>query len=186
VIAAARRGRRERRGRRARDQRGLTLIELMVSITISALIMAVLASAAIMFFQHSSDNNNSYDDQSSIQNIESLFTGDAQSATAVTLNDTTTQCGTNNTAIVTFSWADEGNATTASWTVEQSAGIRTLVRRQCTNGTPIQRTDVAGVTGTPTITCTPACATFTSVTIGGIAQHGTNFGVTGTRRVTTT
>jgi prepilin-type N-terminal cleavage/methylation domain-containing protein len=174
-----------RRARCGHDERGLTLIELMVSITISAMIMGVLASAAIMFFQHSSDNNNSYDDQSSIQNIQSLFTGDAQSATAVTLNDAA-PCGSNNTAIVTFSWGDAGVLSTASWTVEQSSGIRTLMRRQCTNGTPIQSTDVGGVTGTPTITCTPACDTFTSVTITGVAQHGANFDVTGTRRVTTT
>ncbi len=184
MSASTRRSRRwTSTNRSATGQDGLTLIELMVSITISALIMGVLASAAIMFFQHSQDNNNSYDDQSSVQNLEALFTGDAQSATAVTLNDTTTQCGTGNTALATFSWADAGNNTTVSWTVEQLAGVRTLVRRQCTNGTPVQRSDVAGVTGTPTITCTPNCATFTTITIGGTMQHGAQFGVTGTRRV---
>src|SRR5262249_48884375 len=151
---------------RARGQAGLTLIELMVSVTISALIMGVLASAAIMFFQHSQDNNNSYDDQSAIQNVSQLFPGDAQSATALTLIDAT-PCGSSNTAIVTFSWADAGNATTASWTVEQLSGVNTLVRRECTNGTVTQRIDVGGVTGTPTITCTPNCGAFTSITIAG-------------------
>jgi len=166
---------------RRRDQHGLTLIELMVSITISALIMGVLASAAIMFFQHSTDNNNNYDDQSSVQNLQALFTSDAQSATSVLLNDPA-PCGSNTTALVTFSWADAGTTATTSWTVEQSANLRTLVRRRCTNATVVERTDVAGITGTPTVTCSPSCAAFTTVTIGGTAQHGATFGVTGTRR----
>jgi Tfp pilus assembly protein PilW len=174
-----------RRASPRRDTRGLTLVELMVSITISSLIIGVLASASIMFFQHSTDNDNSYDDQSSIQGIQSFFTTDAQSATAVTLNDAA-PCGSSNTALVTFSWPDAGTTVTVSWTIEQSAGIRTLVRRRCTNGTAVERTDVGGVTGTPSITCTPDCASFTSITIGGTAQHGATFGVTGTRRVTTT
>ena len=169
------------RTRRRRNDHGLTLVELMVSITISALIMGVLASAAVTFFQHSSDNNNNYDDQSSVQSLQAFFTADAQSATSVVLNDPA-PCGSSTTAITTFSWADAGTTATASWTVEQSANLRTLVRRRCTNGTVVERTDVAGVTGTPTVTCSPSCASFTTVTIGGTAQHGATFGVTGTRR----
>jgi type II secretory pathway pseudopilin PulG len=166
---------------RVRDARGLTLVELLISITISSLIMGVLASAAILFFQHANDNDRTYADQASVQLIGSLFTTDAQSATSVRLSDPNA-CGSASPALVSFLWDDAGTTAKVSWSVESVTGSQDLVRRRCTNDTPIEKNDVAGVQSPPTITCAPDCSAPATVTISGTTTNGATFGVTGARR----
>ncbi len=166
---------------RVRDARGLTLVELLISITISSLIMGVLASAAILFFQHANDNDRTYADQASVQLIGSLFTADAQSATSV-IQDDSSACGSASPALVSFMWDDAGTTAKASWFVETVTGSQGLVRRRCTNDTPIEKTDVAGVQSPPAITCDPDCNSPATITISGTTTNGATFGVTGARR----
>jgi type II secretory pathway pseudopilin PulG len=170
-----------RAARRDHDTRGFTLVELLISITISTLIIGVLASAAILFFQRSGDNDRTYSDQASVQLLGSLFTADAQSATTAITNDASA-CGSSATALVSFVWSDAGTTAKASWFVETVAGAQDLVRRRCTNGTPIEKNDVAGVSATPTITCEPDCTRPTTVTIAGTTTNGAAFGISGSRR----
>lgn len=166
---------------RSRTESGLTLIELMVAITISTMIVGVLASASIIFMRHSFDSDRAYDDQNSVQLLTSVFVADAQSATSVVTNDNA-PCGAAGPALVTFSWADAGTTIAASWFVENTAGRLALVRRRCTNGTPTEKTDVAGVKVAPAVTCSPDCTTASSITITGTTTNGSTFGITGARR----
>lgn len=163
------------------DQRGLTLVELMISITIAALLVGVLASAAILFFQHAFDNDKAFEDQSSVSLVQSAFVADAQSATAVTTNDASA-CGSAAPALVSFAWSDAGVAVKASWFVETKANRLALVRRRCTNSQPTETIDVAGVRTNPVVACTPSCATAATVSINGTTTNGLAFSATGTRR----
>jgi len=171
------------RSRRRSNQVGVTLIELMVSLTITALIMGVLSSAAILFLRHSNDNNNLYDDDNSVQLLTSVFTADAQSATNVITNDVSA-CGSSSTALVSFVWAEAGTTVKASWSIEAVDSRQSLVRRRCVNGTPVEKNEVAGVTGTPTVTCNPNCTAPASVTLAGTTTNGSTFGITGAARTT--
>jgi len=165
----------------AQDQRGLTLVELMISITIASVVIGVLASAAILFFQHAFDNDKAYDDQASVSTLQSAFVSDAQSATSVTTNDTSA-CGSASTALVSFVWSDAGVTDKASWFVENNANRLGLVRRRCVNNQIVELNDIAGVQPTPTVSCTPSCAVATTVTINGTTTNGLTFSSIGTRR----
>ena len=163
------------------DQRGLTLVELMISITIASLLVGVLASAAILFFQHAFDNDRAYEDQTSVSLVQSAFVADAQSATGVTTNDPSA-CGSASPALVSFAWSDAGVDVKASWFVETKATRLALVRRRCTNNQPTETIDVAGVRANPVVSCTPSCATASTVTIDGTTTNGLAFSATGSRR----
>lgn len=165
----------------ARDERGLTLVELLISITISGLLVGALASAAIIFFQHASDNDKAYEDQSSVTLVQSAFVADAQSATAVTTNDAS-PCGSASVALVSFGRSDAGVDVKSSWFVETKAGRTALVRRSCVNNQAVEFADIAGVRPTPAVACAPSCANPSTVSINGTTTNGLVFSAAGTRR----
>ena len=166
---------------RLRSAAGMTLVEMIIGISMLAVITAPLTSAAIMFAQHGGDVDKSLTDDGSIRNIASLWVTDAQTATSTTLNDTS-PCDSKGTSIATLAWNDSGVAYTASWYSETVNQVLTLVRRRCADGTMIGYQRVADIASPPTVMCSPTCTTPTSVTLRGIALNGASFSLVGNRR----
>lgn len=173
---------------RALDERGMTLVEMLIGLMITGIIMAALFSAALFFIQHSMEAEAQLADDSAVQLLNTLFTADAQSAQTVTKADAAPCLGNElpdpGTALVSFGWNDAGRTEEASWFVTTTFQNRVVLqRRKCIDGTVINATDVDGVqSGTVTVVCTPDCATPASVSISGTATNGAPFSAAGVLR----
>jgi prepilin-type N-terminal cleavage/methylation domain-containing protein len=160
---------------------GFSLIELVIAVTVMGLIMGSLTSASIFFLQHGQDASARFSDDTSIRAVNSLFTTDAQSAEVLTVPDPT-PCGSASSALATLTWTDDGTIYKASWSTQTSGSTTTLVRRRCTGTTLVSTLLVADVEAAPTVSCTPSCASASTVTITGRAAGGAEFSVSAKRR----
>ena len=166
---------------RESNQFGMTLIEMIIGISMLAIITAPLTTAAIMFAQHGADVDKSLTDDGSIRSLASLWVTDAQTATSATLNDTA-PCGAKGAAVATLAWTTSGVSYTASWYSEMVGTDLTLVRRRCANGSLVGYQRVATIASAPTATCAPTCAQPTSFSLVGTATNGATFSLVGNRR----
>lgn len=164
-------------------QHGMTLVEMIIGISMLAVITGPLTTSAILFADHGNDVNESLTDDGSVRSISSTWITDAQSASSATLNDPS-PCDAKGTAIATLGWAESGVSYTSSWYVEVVADSLTLVRRRCADGTLVGYQRVAEVASPPTVTCSPSCASFRSLTIKGTLINSAAFALTGSRRTT--
>ena len=160
---------------------GFTLVEVMISITVLALIMGTLTMAATFFITNSKKATGSFADDTSIRSLISLFTTDAQSAETVTAPDPA-PCGSGGSALVTSTWTDNGTIFRASWSTQTSGTTTTLVRQRCTGTSLVSTLLVADVQSAPTVTCAPNCANASTITMTGTATNGAGFSVSATRR----
>ena len=130
---------------RGQNERGFTLVELMVAITI----MGIIAATASMLFAFTlgttEQTSERFSDSRGPKFLSSYWIPDVTSSLRVNLNSG--PCG-GGTPLVTLSWTDD-RATfgdvTASWFTDATATARGLVRRECRNGnlsTPIRTTVV--------------------------------------------
>lgn len=175
---------RNRAPRRARKpQNGMTLVEMIIGISMLAVITGPLTTSAILFADHGNDVDKSLTDDGSVRSISSMWITDAQSASSVTLSDPS-PCDAKGTAIATLGWAERGVSYTSSWYVEAVADSLTLVRRRCADGTLVGYQRVAEVASPPSVTCSPSCVSFRSLTIKGTLLNGAAFALTGSRRTT--
>lgn len=167
--------------RRTRNAAGLTLIELITSVTILGLIIGPLIAAMTFFVSHGKEANDHFSDDASIRSTISLFSTDVQSADLVTVPDPS-PCGPAGPALITMRWTDGATVFRASWSTQTSGTTTELVRNRCT-GTSLVSTIVVGdVQSAPTVTCAPSCTNASTVTITGTAPGGAQFTVTGKRR----
>jgi type II secretory pathway pseudopilin PulG len=168
--------------RRARSAGGFTLVELVVSVTVMALIVGPLTAAAQFFIAHGQTATGQFADDTSVRSLISLFATDAQSAESVTAPDPA-PCGSAGNALVTMTWTDDGGTIfRASWSTQTSGTTTSLVRQRCTGTTLVSTVLVADVAAAPTVTCTPNCANASSVTMIGTAANGEGFTVSSKRR----
>lgn len=165
------------------DQRGLTLPELLVSVVILGLIVGPLAAAMIFFLQNGETANRVFRDDSTARLAASYFTADVQSAATV-VTTTAGQCGTG-TPIATLRWTEGATSYASSWYAEATTGGRSLIRRQCTGSTVIVANDLGLLaSATPTVACSPSCATPGTVTLTVTGSDGFAFTVNAAPRVT--
>lgn len=75
------------------DERGLTLIELLVSITILGIVMVVLTMAVIFGLGATKNANGSLDESNAAQFTALYFSRDVQGAEQVSVDDATSTCG---------------------------------------------------------------------------------------------
>ena len=166
---------------RGKSQVGMTLVEMIIGISMLAVITGPLTTAAIMFAQHGGEVDKSLTDDGSIRSISSMWVTDAQSASSVVLNDTS-PCASKGTAAATLGWNDNGVAFTASWYAESVNQVLTLVRRRCADGTLVGYQRVADIASPPSVVCAPSCVTFTSLTLKGNAANGAVYTLVGSKR----
>jgi prepilin-type N-terminal cleavage/methylation domain-containing protein len=166
---------------RAKSMDGFTLVELVIAVTILALIMVPLTAAATFFITHGQDATGRFADDASIRSVISLFTTDGESAETVTAPDPA-PCGSGSTALVTLTWTDDGTIFRASWSTQTSGSTITLVRQRCTGTSLVSTLLVADVQAAPTVTCAPSCANASTITMTGTAANGAGFTVSAKRR----
>jgi prepilin-type N-terminal cleavage/methylation domain-containing protein len=170
--------------RRARDERGMTLVELIVSITILSIIMASLTTAVTVYLQRGNDIADDARGNDVVRFATTHWTRDVERAATIAFDEPAT-CGDAKSALASFAWADAASdANAASWTVEPGEdGIDHLVRRQCRDGTELVTNDLGRVVGGAKVACPSDCTVATTLQIVlGVSATRTEV-VVATRRV---
>ena len=171
-----------RRSRAVHDtERGMTLIEVVISVTVLGLVMGPLSAAMLFFMAHGQDANEQYADNSGARSAVSGFAADVQSTEIVTAPDSK-PCGAKSEALATLEWNSGGVRYRASWSADGAAAELVLVRRLCSGSSVMSTLLVSELGAVPKVTCSPSCATATSVTLVGAARNGTPFAITAVRR----
>jgi prepilin-type N-terminal cleavage/methylation domain-containing protein len=112
-----------------RDQAGVTLIELLVTLSIMGIIMVALTSALFVGFHSTRDTNTNLDQSNAEQFVSLYLTRDVQGADAVTY-PATSSCGNQPVALQATARSDPllGASDT---TITYRLSGRDLVRRVC-------------------------------------------------------
>jgi prepilin-type N-terminal cleavage/methylation domain-containing protein len=170
--------------RRPRDERGFTLPEILVAVTILGIIIVPLAASMVVGIRTTSDAQQRLVEARGEQLTAAYFPSDVASADTIVPNDPSPCGGTGPTVVVSFDWADDVSPTNEVSYVVPS-GSTDLYRKSCQGGT-LKTTNLlaSGISGTPTVTCSPNadCTSATSATIAVTGQSGWQYSVTGTRR----
>jgi prepilin-type N-terminal cleavage/methylation domain-containing protein len=162
---------------------GFTLIEMVTAVTVLALVLAPLVSAAVFYIQHAQVVGAYFADDGTVRAATALFVTDGQSAETVTAPDPS-PCGAPDPALGTITWDDAGTVFRASWFATTSGSVTTLIRRRCT-GTSLVSSVVLGDIGPgAAMRCTPDCAAPTTLELSGTTQFGSAFTITARRRST--
>lgn len=128
--------------RRRGGESGFSLVELIVVISILGIIGVVLTEATIIGFRTTDAVANDLSRSVAVQALQSVFTGDVQSARLVSSEDPAPACATTPGVFLHLSWADQGLARDVSYSLEADAGTNSpavtgqgdLVRWSCTAG----------------------------------------------------
>jgi prepilin-type N-terminal cleavage/methylation domain-containing protein len=150
---------REARGT-THDERGFTLVELLVCIVVLGIIFTTLTGALIIGLRSTSNANVKFDESNAAQFTALHFTRDVQGAEDVTLNDATGSCGGAAKLKLTSDVADRivAYAVTGSPTLQ-------FVRRVCSpkTATPVVSVlaPVIASANAVNASCSAGCATVT-------------------------
>jgi hypothetical protein len=183
--------------RRAREDVGLTLVELLVVTAISGLVIPVLTGALVFGWRTTDATVTHIAESRNRQIAPSLFTRDAQNETATDTDGSDGTClVAGDTLVVRFRWTEtpaSGAATTnvAAWVLTTS-GSRLLERRLCRqSGGPMASvsnvTAAHDVIGTPSVVCRAATGAATACSAArvvdlAVTDASGSFTATGRRR----
>lgn len=171
-----------------RDDAGVTLIELLVAMTISGLIAAVIAGAFAVGVKTTDDSNKRLAGSQGAQLASAVFAGDVQSSSGVIALGAT-PCSGGTPTVADLRWTDvDATPTTIAKRAEyscQTVGTqRQLVRRYYENSaTPLSTVVLVYDVTAAALSCTPDCTTPASATLTATEAGGFTFAVTGSRRV---
>jgi prepilin-type N-terminal cleavage/methylation domain-containing protein len=135
------------------DDRGFTLVEVTVVVSILGLIAGVLATAMTVGLRSSAETKGRLDVSQSVDLVASRFVEDASGARTVT---TSSNCGP--TPLLAMTLRDEGVNQTVAYSVAESGSERLLVRTKCDGAERSQVLTHALGDMQPTIVCLPACS----------------------------
>jgi prepilin-type N-terminal cleavage/methylation domain-containing protein len=167
---------------RPRDECGVTLPELLISIVILGLIIGPLSAAMVFFLQNGETANQIFRDDNTARLAAAYFTADVQSSTTV-VTTVSGQCGTG-TPLVTMSWNEDAVKHASTWYSANTATGITLARRQCRDGSEIAKNELGLLAASvPTITCTPSCSAPGTVTLEVSGADGFVFTINAAPRV---
>lgn len=180
---------------RARAQAGFTLVELLLSVAIMGVVVPALTGAMVIGWRTTDDTIARLSDNRNREITPSLFTRDAQSATAVDTDSTDPTClAAGDTLLVRFRWTETpltGTAVTpvAAW-VWTGSTTKLVERRSCDTGGAISGSvsTAHDVAAAPVVTCrtaggaTAACGSTTVVVDLAVTDPSGAFVATGRRR----
>lgn len=143
-----------------RRERGFTLVEVLVCITILGIVMVALCAAVMIGLRSTTNANVKFDESNAAQFTSLHYSSDVQGAEAVAVNDATSSCGGAAKLKLTSTNADRivAYAVTGSTTYS-------LVRRVCSpaSATPIETTLASNLTSANSVaaSCNTGCTQVT-------------------------
>jgi prepilin-type N-terminal cleavage/methylation domain-containing protein len=171
--------------RSVHGERGFTLVELLVAVSVLGIIMVPLCGSLIVGLRTTNDSQQRLTEARGAQLTSNYFTFDVASATNIIPLDPTPCGGAGSAAVASFDWADD-HSLTNEVTYVVPTGATDMVRMVCQGGSLVSKNLLAsGLNGTPTIACTPTAvcdASFQSATITVKGTSGWQYSVTGSRR----
>lgn len=129
----------------AHRDRGLTLTELLITVTIVGIIMGVLSSATIVFLRNQNSASQRIDETRGLQQLVNYLPGDVASAQVITQNADPLNCGTGGIPILHLSWQEEFGTTISRYSVtyREFSGVENrLTRFHCRNGSLVPTSTV--------------------------------------------
>ena len=170
--------------RRRSGERGFTLPELLVAVTVLGIIILPLTASIVVGVRTTGDAQQRLIEARGEQLTAAYFPSDVASSDTIVPNDTAPCGGTGPAVVVSFDWADDHSPTNeVSYVVP--AGGTDMYRKSCQGGV-VQTTNLlgSGISGTLTISCTPNanCASANAATITVNLHSGGQYTVSGTRR----
>ena len=166
------------------DERGFTLVELLVASVIVGIIMSAMATAIIVGLRTTDEANTRFSESHDAQIASAYFVTDVQSADSVTTTDNTCS-GVNN--VLRLRWTDNAGVKDAAYYINDATGQHRLSRAYCVGGS-LQSTltivHFLSATAPPTVTCTPTCGASTSVAITVTEPSGYAYSLSAARRAT--
>ncbi len=167
---------------RRRDERGLTLPEMLISIVILGLIIGPLSAAMIFFLENGETAHRVFRDDTTSRLAAAYFTADVQSASTI-VTTTSGQCGTG-TPIATMARTEGSTAFSSSWYSVSGETGQSLLRRQCEGSKVVAESQLGLLaSGVPTVTCEPSCDSPGTVTLTVAAADGFSFTIHASPRI---
>ena len=175
-------------------EEGFTLVELLISTVILAVIFGAVTEAMIVGLRTTDSTDQRLRESVDGQLASAYFARDVQAAAQI-VPDMKSPCSSS-VARVTFTWTDPVDGTTAKAAAYVLAGPpsagadeRVLTRQYCENGVLKASKDLArylAPSGTPvSLSCSTACTSVpapATVTMSLTDAHGYAYTVSGTRR----
>jgi len=122
-------------------QKGFTLVELLVVVAISAVITMAAGTVIIRIYSESERSSERLTASQQVQNAGFWLKGDASEAQAIMLDDPETITITELVTLVWYGW--DNKIYRAAYTLENSGGLKKLMRRYSIDGGSPQVTFVA-------------------------------------------
>ena len=132
------------------DERGFTLVELVIGIAITGLLTAAIGSALFVALRTTDITNKRMAESHDVQIASAYLANDIQSASDVTAAPASGDCSGAFISLVTFTYATSGSPT-AIYKCGTAANGETQVTRTFNGGTPIVLAHFAG-TARPSVT----------------------------------
>src|SRR5438093_11796399 len=95
------------------DERGFTLVELVIGIAITGLLMTAIGSALFVSLRTTALTNKRMAESHDVQIASAYLANDVQSASSVNAPNAATDCSGAFTTLVTFTYSTSGNPTAA-------------------------------------------------------------------------
>jgi prepilin-type N-terminal cleavage/methylation domain-containing protein len=170
-----------------RDDRGFTLVELIVAMAIFSVVMLATAGVVMQSAKTYGDTKQTIDESADRQVIVPFLTKDVERATSITT--TATSCYTG-TVVAHFSWSDTDAAgTTVTTDVVYAVpspfvAPGTLTRTACpSSGTSVTSVIARRLAATPTLTCVTSCSTSQTRVTLTVPDAGGTFSVEAARKL---
>ena len=165
------------RASRRDSERGFTLVELLIVVTILPLVIGAISMGLVSVFSLQSRVSTRLSGSGDLQTIDATFVKDVQSAGTITTEASTPpECGTNGTQLLGLVWSD-GQSAVSYVSVPMNNGTTnySLERTYCAFGnftTPARTTvisyDLSGTQSAPSI-CAPTYASCSSALLAPTA-----------------
>ena len=172
-----------------REERGFTLVEVMISMAIVSLLIVAIGSALLVSFRTTGVTNARLSESHDVQIESSYLANDMQSSKKISVASASTDCSGASTTLVTFIYFDPSNPAAdgppAVYACGKGTDGETQVTRSFGGSTQILA-HFAGI-ARPTVTCSPSPCTSSAdaVTLAFTEASGLSYSLVGARRIYT-